>query len=695
MVSVILLLLALVLAPIIGGGFGELTNGILQILIFSAIIAYCLRKGEDARTWFRPPGLIALAVYGLAIFISVVFSENIYASLVQLLFVTACIGAYFLSANVARNAKSATMLIVGFVISTMGICAFGIRDYAISTGGGAAFWAAVMASSDQMRLAATFINPNFLAGFLAMALPISLGMYLVSCKFSMRMLFGVAFVIEILALLFTGSKFGIVAVAAAMLVFLLLAMISRAFNREQAVRLVIITVIIAPMLVLFSGSLRTRVQEATSGGVQAHSTLFRIYTWKATARMIAKNPLVGVGAGAFSAAYPRYTIAGSTTHAHQGYLQTGAESGIIAMAAMIVGMLSIGWASIRGIIKRNEFNQKEDMDIWQEIIPTESWRLINCALAGAFAGCMVRNLVDSDWFVIGIALPFWMLAGVMVSRTGAASQPLKFTSWMRTSAMVKCSIAIILSISFGLGDWFVPQDMFMLPNVSPSDALHRYELAVSVSPWNAVYHYELGKYLVADGQTESGINELNLAIRLAPKNGAVYFWRGMVAKRAGEYQQAAGFFNQSLKYNPNSTQNLSELAGTYNEAGQTQAYESTLRRMLAIENTPYEKIKGIPEMVDTRYARAHFYFGEKYLIERNYGEALVEFKAVIDRLEIWRGYLKTNYGEVARLTGKLSAKQEKELLGMLRRSYYGSSEAYAKLGDKARAEQMRAKGEKI
>ncbi|MCX6344826.1 MAG: hypothetical protein NT018_07105, partial [Armatimonadetes bacterium] len=228
-VTVVLLLSALVLAPIIGGGFGELTNGILQILVFGAIIAYSLRKGEEARTWFRPPGLIALAVFGLAIFASVIFSENIYVSLVHLLFVTACVGAYFLTANVAHDAKSATMLIAGIVISALGICAFGIRDYAIGTGGGAAFWAAVMGSDDQMRLAATFINPNFLAGFLALALPISLGMYLVSCKFSMKMLFGAAFVVEMIALLFTGSKFGIVAVAAAMLVFLLLAMISQAF----------------------------------------------------------------------------------------------------------------------------------------------------------------------------------------------------------------------------------------------------------------------------------------------------------------------------------------------------------------------------------------------------------------------------------------------------------------------------------
>ncbi|MCX6343824.1 MAG: O-antigen ligase family protein, partial [Armatimonadetes bacterium] len=662
---------------------------------FGAIIAYSLRKGEEARTWFRPPGLIALAVFGLAIFASVIFSENIYVSLVHLLFVTACMGAYFLTANVAHDAKSATMLIAGIVISALGICAFGIRDYAIGTGGGAAFWAVVMGSGDQMRLAATFINPNFLAGFLALALPISLGMYLVSCKFSMKLLFGVAFVIEILALLFTGSKFGIVAVAAAMLVFLLLAMISQAFNREQAVRLVIITVIIAPMLLVFSGSVRSRVEEAKSKGTQAHSILFRRDTWKATARMIEKNPLVGVGAGAFSTAYPRYTIAGSTTHAHQGYLQTGAESGIIAMIAMIVGMLAIGWAGARGIIRRNELNQRPEIDIWQEIIPTESWRLINCALAGAFAGCMVRNLVDSDWFVMGIALPFWMVAGVLVSRTGAASQPLKLPAWMRTAAMVKCSIAIILSISFGLGDWFAPQDMFMQPNVSPSDALHKYELAASVSPWNAVYHYELGKYLVADGQTERGISQLDMAIRLSPKDGAVYFWRGMVAKRAGEYQKAVGFFNQSLKFSPHSTQNLSELAGTYKDAGQTQAYESTLRRMLAIENTPYEKIKGVPEMVDTRYARAHFYFGEKYQAERNYGEALAEFKAAIDRLEEWRSYLNTNYGKVARLTGKLSARQETELLDMLRQSYYGSSEAYAKLGDKSRADQMRTKGEKI
>lgn len=704
--SAVLLVAALILAPAIGGGFGELTNAVLQILVFGAVASYFLFFRKAPNAWAKAPGFVPLAVFAILTLISSFFSLEVYSSLKQILFVFACLSAYMLAASVSRDTRAAAAAVWGIAISALLIGVFAIQHYAITTGGGMAFIKSLITPGDKWREFGPFINPNFFSGYLVITLPVTLGVYLVTRRTVLALLTGLAFVFEVLALMLTGAKFGIISAVIALLVFFILAIATKSLRRSKFMRLLIIAVVVVPLLAVFSGSVRGRIREAEAGGTQVHSTEFRIYTWRATANMIKHYPLMGVGPGVYDIAYPRYTIAGPTKYAHNSYLQIGAENGVPALIAFMILLLTIAYRSLVGIFKgstrtpdrasdASHDHPQSDTITWKDLVPFSAWRLLNCALFAALLGSAIRSLVDSDWYVIGISLPFWVIAGVLVSQAGVADKditPSKRIAWTKAAV---CAVLIILSVSFGLGDIFASHadDLSRSASADPAAIAEQYRLAAQFSPLNPEYHRKLGLFL-AVSDPEAGLAEVERAIKLAPRTSeGGWSARGMIDAGLKRWPEAIASFKQSLVYNPNSTVVLENLANAYDGAGDKAGFESTLRRLLEIENSPYEQIKGTPELVDTTFAWAHAYFARKYLAEKKYSRAISEFLPAIERLARWQSNPDTI--QLQQFTGMLTASDQRELTNLLRDSYLGLADAYTGIGDETGAREARAKAAKV
>jgi len=696
-VSAVLLLGALVLAPVIGGGFGELTSAILEILVFGAIIERLVKNEPDA--WARVPGIAALIVFLGLVCLSAFFTESIYATLRHVIYLAACIGAYVLAGSVCRDWRVAAAAVWGITLAALGICLVGIRDYATSAGGGMRFWKSLMCGGEHWRLFGTFVNPGFFAGFLVIAIPVALGLYLVTRRTVFAVVAGIAVVLETLALMLTGTKFGIVAAVAALVILFALAIGTGSLKRARFKRLIVIAVVLAPLLVIFSAPVTQRIREAESGGSQVHSTEFRIYTWRSTINMMRDNPLVGLGPGTFEVAYPRYAIAGPTKYAHESYLQIGAEAGIPALAAFLVGLIVVALRSLGAVVRGEQRAESGGQRAesaegitWRELVPFSGWRMVNYA---ALMGSCARNLVDSDWFVIGIALPFCILAGALVAQSGAAKASLSPGRGLRVGLIVACGIMIVLTGSFGLGDYFAP-DQFQQA-AKPEDITswqNRYRLATLVSPLNARYHREYAKYLaVPGGDLREAVDELDAAVRLAPTDASNYFVRGLLALQWGTPRQAIGYFRKALRFNPNSTQTIYQMALAYGALGDRSGYESALKRLLRIEDSTYEQVRGVPELVDLTYVRAHLYFGDKYLSRGVYNFAATDYRAAVNRLEQWRSH--EQILDMQKALGTLTPEEEREVLRTLRDAYFRLARAYELSGDPAGAREAREKGEGI
>lgn len=699
MVSTALLLAALILAPVIGGGFGEFDYATIEVLVLAAIVAYILTSMRNRTSWVRVPGAIPMIVFLALVLISTLFTEAIYPSLRQILLISTCLGAYVLASSLAVDSKAAAALVAGVVVSALGICAAGIRHYAISTGGGANFWAALMSPGDHMRLFGSFINPGYFAGFIVIALPLTLGVYLVAKRPVLAVLTGLAFIVETIALMLTGTKFGIVSAVGGLLIFFLLAIGTRSIRRSKFTRLFVLAVLLTPLLITFSAPVKSRITAAEAGGSQVHSTSFRISTWQATVKMIKDHPLLGVGPGVFATAYPRYTIAGPTKAAHQSYLQTASESGVIAMIAFVLIVFAVAHQSIKGILNHQaehaEYTVKEPAQTqnisWSDIVPFSGWRMVNCAIYGSLAGSVVRNLADSDWYIIGIALPFWVLMGVLAAQSGAVRAINNPKRWAKITICAGCVVMALLSGSFGLAAYIAP-DQFD-ESQSLHTAFRNYETASRISPLDPVYHRELAKFLAMNGDPAAAKKQIEKAASLAPTDGATYQIGGMIMKANGRPKTAIKYFKMALMCSPHSTNTLYEMSEAYGMFGDTKDRERTLSRLLDIEYTDYELLKGAPELVDTTFARAHIYCGKKYKAEKNYSLAANEFTQAIDRLERWKS--NRQMIDVALYAGMMSEQEKLDLLELLRESYFDLAEACDALGHKQWASEARKKGDAV
>lgn len=700
MFSAVLLLAALALAPIIGGGFGEYAASILQLFVIGGIVVFLLMPRRDPVPPARVPGAIALGIFIAAIVASTFFSESVYASLGQLLLIAACIGGYFLAASLCRDLRFAAASVWVVALSAMFVCVLGIRNYAISTGGGAQFWQHLLKPGDHLRLFGSFFNPDFFAGYIVIALPVTLGVYLVTRHISLAVTAGIGFVVETLALMLTGAKLGIISAAVALLVFAVLLVATKSLRRFNLARLIAMAIVLLPLLMVFSGPVRSRIVAAEAGGTQAHSTEFRKLTWSSTIRMIEAHPLLGVGPGAFGIAYPRYATAGPTQFAHESYLQIAAESGLISLCAFVAALLVIAYRSLAALVRQPDVETRRQAKIsddpagigWQDLLPADGWRVMSCAIFAGLAGSVVRNLADSDWYVPGIALTFWILAGVLAAQSGAVSGHIQLGARARVSLAMLSAVLIALAASFGAADFIAPTDM-QSRGYSPNEMLRRYKFASTISPLDPAYHREAARFLTMENP-DAAIRQFDTAIALAPTDAEGYFLKGIVELRVKDNpKQAIAGFRQALKYSPNSTPAVLWLSRAYVSAGKPKAAEIALRRLIEIEQSPYERVKGAPELVDTAFAEAHIYFGEKALRQKHISAAVKEFQSAAERLERWREHPEVL--EAQRVSGRLIADDEREVLARLKEAYLGLESAYRGLGNLTRAREAASDAKKV
>jgi O-antigen ligase len=117
--------------------------------------------------------------------------------------------------------------------------------------------------------------------------------------------------------------------------------------------------------------------------------------------MFRAHPILGVGAGNYSAAYARYQVSPdwfeALGHAHNYYINAAAETGILGLVAIlaVVGTaLLAGWRAARVQAKKSDGSHQ----------PGIAWALA-LGLLAALVAHSVHNLTD-DLFVHGMELQF-------------------------------------------------------------------------------------------------------------------------------------------------------------------------------------------------------------------------------------------------------------------------------------------------
>jgi O-antigen ligase len=198
---------------------------------------------------------------------------------------------------------------------------------------------------------------------------------------------------------------------------------------------------------------------------------------RSTVNMFADHVLTGTGLATYQQVYPRYalTVLEQPRYAHNYYLQTAAETGIVGFLGLLgflIALLVRSWQAI----KRN----------FGDIAK----RPYVMGLGLGLLGSIIHSLFDFGWQFPAVFLLFWTAGGLLFGQYQAAKPPdqnqpahRKVMTKIVASALVLLSIILLLrGVTLFLAQASYDKAVLKANAAEQSEALPAFKRAVSLDP---------------------------------------------------------------------------------------------------------------------------------------------------------------------------------------------------------------------
>ncbi|MCS7273514.1 MAG: O-antigen ligase family protein [Fimbriimonadales bacterium] len=558
-----------------------------------------------------------------------------------------------LTAIVRRNV--AGWLVLSLMVMSASLIALrACGEYLVSALSGITNW----------RVFATFFNPNLLAGYLVMVAPLTMGLLLmVGREFAepRRRLYGalltVGLWLQLSALVLTASRLGMLSFVGAAAAFLIIASAWKLLTRAFLMRLAVVGVLLAGVLWLSAPATQRLTPQAAVQDV--HSGAFRVETWKGALRAALANPIVGIGTGAFEWGYPRYASVGYTRAAHSTYLELAAESGLPALILLLIA--GVGWL-------QRAAQREMPPDLNRPVPRAMDWRPVRVGVLAGVLGAVLHNAVDSDLqaFANLITLSALLGLGLALAVDGVYALPVRPLERRGIALTIALLLGTILS-AFGLGEWFANQGRYQTLVSHIPQAIELYSLARRFDATNPDYLMDAGELYYALGRRETAFELMQRAVRLKPTARNLYRL-GTYYEREGDLAQARMQFQAALKHDPHSLPALLKLAQLAqpdpNTPRLTEEARAYYERIIALQSSPYGRIRAIPQIVETAFGFAHLALARHYRAIGNLNQAQTHYEQA---LAVFRAYRELTYpfhlaGRAAGLHGFYNPERERQIL---------------------------------
>ena len=125
----------------------------------------------------------------------------------------------------------------------------------------------------------------------------------------------------------------------------------------------------------------------------------RMFMWRSAWHMIQDRPWLGQGLNTFMANYLKYWVGGEQQprYAHNCFLQTAAETGILGLLTFMVFLGGMVWLWWRSRSAGSEARCSMPLQV---------------ALAAGLIGFLVQSAFDTNLYALRHATLFWTLAGL-------------------------------------------------------------------------------------------------------------------------------------------------------------------------------------------------------------------------------------------------------------------------------------------
>lgn len=165
-----------------------------------------------------------------------------------------------------------------------------------------------------------------------------------------------------------------------------------------------------------AGKIVNGQQTEIKDGVVVRQADERVQLWKSGIEVIKHNPVVGVGLLNFRKAYPQYLSyipRKNFNHAHNNFINIGAETGLLGLAAMMV-MLGVYFV---WIVRRARWSSVKEKDFFKNA---------PIGIMGIFAAFIVAGLFEYNFGDSEVSMLFWFLMAIpFVQTTDDRQTPLQ------------------------------------------------------------------------------------------------------------------------------------------------------------------------------------------------------------------------------------------------------------------------------
>jgi len=345
---------------------------LFALLLYSILLVWFLPSTSESQLPIRVQlkgFLFPLLLFLSTAYISFLFSTNRFNSRNEIFNLLNYLFLFYLAATMVeekakRNLIGSTLL-VGILLSIIWMYQF-IRGNVVT---------------------GTMVNPNILAGYLAMVIPATTGLILSSSSstnqefFKFRTFYPIGCLLMVACLFLTKSLGGIIG-----MIFGICAVLYFKYGKQIFFKFRYIFISTAVVvLVLFFFKLKE---------LQVYN---RILWWWGALRMVYQRPLIGVGLGGFETAYVKYKLTGlNSLYAHNHFLQIGAEMGVIGLGAFLWFLFRV-WKHIKFLFKGSKLSSLE------------------IGILGSLVAVLFHNLIDYNLCIPANAILFWVLLGLLIS----------------------------------------------------------------------------------------------------------------------------------------------------------------------------------------------------------------------------------------------------------------------------------------
>lgn len=439
------------------------------------------------------------------------------------------------------------------------------------------------------RGSGTYINPNHLAGFLEMLLPLAIAYVIVGRgKALTKILIGYSALAMAVGIAVTASRGSWVAVGLALIGLALLLLLQKSFRWSALILLGLLT--LSSVIALKKMDyVKKRIDMTFVGGKVEMQT--RLVLWDSAIRMWHDHAWLGVGPGHYDLRFRAYrpaTVQLQPERTHNEYLNTLADWGLIGttIIASAIGLLAVSVTKIWRHVQRGDRAFSSNL--------SDKFAFVLGSAAGLSA-LLLHSSVDFNFHIPANAIVAVTLMALLSSHWRFATDRFWFSA--RLPGKILASIILLATISYlswqttRLGRECLTLNHASRLADSPAEQLPLLEAAYAIEPQNGDTAHAIGEIYRRqsfDGKSDyadraaKAITWYQRGLTNNPHNSYNYMHWGMVLDFLNRHDEAEAVFLRADALDPNGYFTTAHVGRHYVESGEYAAARPWLERSLLL-----------------------------------------------------------------------------------------------------------------